>query len=88
MFYGKFYWWLFTDKQLNSDTMIRLAYAHYLSAFFLTYLSLIHGIDMHYDWKNETVFDGLETEMVWWDEALSNELGGIIDMFIIISLFC
>ena len=88
MFYGKFYWWIFTDKQLNSDTMIRLAYAHYLSAFFLTYLSLIHGVDMHYDWKNETVFDGLETEMVWWDEALSNELGGVIDMFIIVSLFC
>lgn len=49
MFYGKFYWWIFTDKQLNSDTMVRLAYAHYLSAFFLTYLSLLHGIDMHYD---------------------------------------
>ncbi len=49
MFYGKFYWWIFTDKQLNSDTMIRLAYAHYLSAFFLTYLSLLHGVDMHYD---------------------------------------
>ena len=88
LFYGKFYWWLFTDKQLNSDTMIRLAYAHYLAAFFLTYLSLLHGIDMHYDWKNETVFDGLETEMVWWDEALSNELGGVIDMFLIVSLFC
>jgi hypothetical protein len=45
--------------------MVRLAYAHYLAAFFLTYLSLLHAIDMHYDWKNETVFDGLETEMVW-----------------------
>ena len=88
MFYGKFYWWIFTDKQLNSDTMIRLAYAHYLSAFFLTYLSLLHGIDMHYDWKTETVFDGIETEMVWWDEALSNELGNVIDMFLLISFFC
>jgi hypothetical protein len=26
--------------------------------------------------------------MVWWDEALSNELGGVIDMFLIISIFC
>jgi hypothetical protein len=88
MFYGKFYWWIFTDKQLNSDTMVRLAYAHYLSAFFLTYLSLLHAVDMHYDWKNETTFDGLETEMVWWDEAFSNELSGVIDMFLIISIFC
>jgi hypothetical protein len=68
--------------------MIRLAYAHYLSAFFLTYLSVLHAVDMHYDWKNETVFDGLETEMVWWDEAFSNEISGVIDMFLIVSVCC
>jgi hypothetical protein len=49
LFYGKFYWWFFTDKQLNTDTLLRLAYAHYLSAFYLGYLGLLHGIDMHYD---------------------------------------
>jgi hypothetical protein len=43
---------------------------------------------MHYDWKNETVFDGLETEMVWWDEAFSNEVSGVIDMFLIVSICC
>jgi hypothetical protein len=48
-FKGKPYWWIFTDKQLNSDTMVRLAYGHYLLAFFMFYLGLIHGIDMHYD---------------------------------------
>jgi hypothetical protein len=68
--------------------MIRLAYAHYLSAFFLTYLSLLHAVDMHYDWKNETSFDGLETEMVWWDEAFANELGAIIDMFLMVLNSC
>ncbi len=87
-FYGKFYWWIFTDKQLNSDTLVRLAYAHYLSAFFLAYLGLLHGIDMHYDWKNETVFDGVHSEMVWWDEALANELGGVMDMALILMVFC
>ena len=29
---------------------------------------------MHYDWKNESFFDGLEFELIWWDEALLNEL--------------
>jgi len=48
-FYGKFYWWVFTDKQLNCDTLIRLAYAHYLAAFYLAYIALLHGVDMHYD---------------------------------------
>lgn len=88
MFKGKFYWWVFTDKQLNTDTLIRLAYAHYLAAFFMAYLGLIHGIDMHYDWKNETTFDGIDTEMVWFDEALSNELGHFIDIILIIVFVC
>jgi len=63
LFHGKFYWWIFTDKNLNTDTLVRLAYAHYLSAFYMAYLGLLHGIDMHYDWKNESIYDGLEPEM-------------------------
>ena len=86
LFKGKFYWWFFTDKQLNTDTVIRLAYAHYIVAFYMGYLGLIHGIDMHYDWKNETSFDGLDNDMVWWDEALSNELSHFMDVVIIITL--
>lgn len=86
LFKGKAYWWIFTDKQLNSDTIIRLSYLHYLSAFYMAYLGLIHGIDMHYDWKNETSFDGIDNEMSWWDEALSNELGHLFDVIFIMTL--
>ena len=71
---GKFYWWFFTDKQLNVDTVIRLAYAHYISAFFLAFIGLLHGIDIHYDWKSDSFFNSIEPELVWWDEAFSNEL--------------
>lgn len=88
LFFGKVYWWLFTDKQLNCDTLLRLAYGHYLAAFFMAYLGLLHGIDMHYDWKNEATFDGLSNEMVWWDEALSNELSSTILVLFIISVIC
>ena len=49
LFFGKVYWWLFTDKQLNCDTLLRLAYGHYLSAFFMAYAAVLHGMDMHYD---------------------------------------
>ena len=90
LFKGKAYWWIFTDKLLNTDTIIRLAYAHYLSAFYLFFLGVIHGIDIHYDWKNESFFDGLESDMVWWDEALSNELSNyflILVMTAIIFFF-
>ena len=79
---------MFTDKSLNSDTIVRLAYAHYLSAFYLFYIALLHGIDIHYDWKNETSYDGLEAEMIWFDEALSNELSNTIDVLVIIAIAC
>lgn len=85
-FHGKVYWWLFTDKNLNTDTLIRLAYGHYVSAFYMAYLGLLHGIDMHYDWKNESSYDGLDSEMSWWDEALSNELGTFIEIVFFINI--
>lgn len=88
LFHGKFYWWIFTDKNLNSDTIVRLAYGHYVSAFYMAYLGVLHGIDMHYDWKNESSYDGLEPEMAWWDEALSNELGSFIEALVILNILC
>jgi len=88
LFHGKVYWWIFTDKNLNTDTLIRLAYGHYVSAFYMAYLGLLHGIDMHYDWKNEATYDGLEPEMSWWDEALSNELGTFIEALIVLNIIC
>jgi quinol-cytochrome oxidoreductase complex cytochrome b subunit len=74
LFTGKVYWWFFTDKQLNTDTIIRLAYGHYTLAYFLFFLGLLHGVDIHYDWKTESFFDGCDFEMLWWDEAFTNEL--------------
>jgi hypothetical protein len=66
--------------------MVRLAYGHYLAAFFMAYLGLIHGIDMHYDWKNELTFDGVDAELAYWDEVIVHELGHAIDVLVIISI--
>lgn len=85
---GKFYWWIFTSKELNTDTLVRLTYLHYVLAFFLAYLGLIHGVDIHYDWKNEIVVDGLEIEMIWFDEALSNEIGAMVEIILIVMIIC
>lgn len=86
-FKGKAYWWLFTDKSLNSDTLVRLAYAHYLSAFYLFLLGFLHAVDMHYDWKHDFNFDGLDTDLLWFDEALSGELSSLLDMLCLVWLF-
>jgi len=83
-FIGKTYSWFFTDKHLNSDTIIRLAYAHYLSAFALLYVGIIHAMAMHYDWKSDFIFEGSKIEIIWWDEILSGELIGYIDILTII----
>ncbi len=85
MFIGKPYWWVFTDKLLNTDTMIRLTYLHYVIAFFLLYLGLMHGVDMHYDWKPKAMYSGIKQQLNWWDEALSNELGKLLDFLLILG---
>lgn len=65
--------------------MIRLAYAHYLSAFYMFYLAVLHGLELHFDWKNEATHDALESEMVWWDEAFSNELGSFLETILLLN---
>ena len=87
-FIGKAYWWPFTDKYLNTDTIVRMAYLHYVVAFFLFYLGLNHGIDMHYDWKAKNIISGIKQQTNWWDEALSNELSKFIDFIVLLFLIC
>lgn len=89
-FKGKVYWLIFTDKTLNSDTLVRLAFAHYLSAFFMAYMGVLHSFDMHYDWKTEFKDNGLDSELLWWEEGFLNELALYIDLlafFFILGIF-
>jgi len=37
------------DYTLNIDTVVRLAYLHYISGFLLGIFGVYHGIDMHYN---------------------------------------
>ncbi len=83
MFIGKPYWWFFTDLCLNADTLIRMAYAHYTSAFFVAALGVIHGYDMHFDWKQENTADGIQAEATWWDEVAANEVSILLQMLLL-----
>ncbi len=83
-FKGKMYWWLFTDMLLNTDTLIRLAYIHYILAFIVIYLGILHGIEMHYDWRGETYLLALDLELNWWWEALNNELGQSLNFLLLL----
>lgn len=87
MEYGYADWWFFTNHELNTDTLIRLAYLHYISAFFLGYIGIVHGVEMHYDWKSDTSFNGLDCEMQWWDEAFINELMTLTKLLVAVSIY-
>lgn len=87
-FIGKLYWIVFTDQTLNSDTMTRMAYLHYVLAFVLAYLGVFHGVDMHYDWKSDESDGGVKQELNWYDEVLVNELGQFLNLLTIIGLIC
>ena len=87
-FTGKLYWLIFTDQSLNSDTITRLAYLHYTLAFFVAYLGISHGMEMHYDWKDSASFDGIRQDLNWFDEALVNEVGKSLEFFLLIGIIC
>lgn len=48
---------------LNADTLIRLAYVHYTLAFIFIYFGILHGIEMHYDWRGELYISSLDLEL-------------------------
>lgn len=88
LFIGKIYWVIAPDQELNVDTVIRLAYLHYISAFILGFFGVYHGIDMHYNWKQEESFEGTSQELDWYDEAVINEVSQLLNMLVIAGLIC
>ena len=86
--FGKVYWWLFTDQALNTDTTIRMMYAHYCLAFYLLYVSICHALEMHYDWKDSQITDGLELRLRWFPDLFRIELGGLILFLTGFGLIC
>lgn len=86
--FGKIYWWLFTDQALNTDTTIRMMYAHYCLAFYLLYVSICHAMEMHYDWKDSQITDGLELRLRWFPDLFRIELGGLVLFFTGFAFIC
>lgn len=72
--YGKIYWWFFPNQELNVDTILRLMYGHYVSAFVIFYLAVNHSLEMHYDWKDENYDESIKHDFSWLDDAIKNEI--------------
>lgn len=72
--YGKIYWWVFPAEELNTDTVLRMMYGHYTTAFIIFAAAVLHSLEMHYDWKDTTFSENQKTDLSWWDDALRGEL--------------
>jgi quinol-cytochrome oxidoreductase complex cytochrome b subunit len=60
--FGKLYCFLFTDQTLNTDTIIRSMYLHYILGFFSLVVGFIHSDSMHYDYKDKSQNSGIELD--------------------------
>ncbi len=83
--YGRLYWFLFTDQTLNTDTIIRSMYIHYILGFVCFFFGVLHALIMHYDYKDSSFFNGIEHELEWFDLIFKNEIYKFF--FFLFSLF-
>lgn len=83
--YGKIYWWVFPNQEMNFDTIIRLMYGHYTTAFLLFFASIYHSLEMHYDWKDLIFDESNKTSLAWFDDVLKNELMTFAKACLVIS---
>jgi quinol-cytochrome oxidoreductase complex cytochrome b subunit len=72
--YGKTYWFLFTDQTLNTDTIIRSMYMHYILGLVTMLLGVTHALMMHYDYKDNNNWNGDENENEWADSVFKKEI--------------
>lgn len=80
---GKFYWFLFTDQTLNVDTIIRSMYLHYVLGLLTIVFGVLHALVMHYDYRDNNFFDGIDFEVEWFDIIFKNEIFKLADFFLI-----
>lgn len=83
--YGQVSYWIFTNHTINTDSLIRVMYLHYILPMVLWVLIVVHLVDMHYGYKNSFFFKNLHQSLNWYGEVLKNEILSIIS---ILSLFC
>ena len=72
--YGKLYWFVFTDQTLNTDTILRSMYIHYILGILAAVFGVVHALVMHYDYKDHDFYDGIEHDTEWVDFVFRKEL--------------
>lgn len=80
-------YWLFTDNTLNTDTLIRLMYLHYVLPFILFLISFLHLLDMHYGWKDKNSVSRNKITFSWLTDIFKNEILVLTVVYFILNCF-
>ena len=80
-------YWIFTDETLNTDTLARLMYLHYILPFIALFLSVDHMVDMHYNHRDTNKLSSRRVTYNWYYEILKKELFSYIHLLTVIMLF-
>ena len=71
---GSLGYFVYTDETLNTDTIVRIAYLHYILPFLLLYLSYDHLIDMHFSYRDYSYKPLRRVSFNWANEVIKAEL--------------
>lgn len=71
--YGKVSYLLFTNHTINTDTLIRMMYLHYILALGMWGVIILHLVDMHYGYRNNVFFKFLHQLLNWFGEVFKFE---------------
>lgn len=84
--YGNISYILFTDHTINTDTLIRMMYLHYILALSVWGIIILHLVNMHYGHKNNIFFKALYQLFNWFGEIFKFEFTSTI-IFITFLIF-
>ena len=78
--YGRVSYILFTTHTINTDTLIRMMYLHYLLAIGMWGVIILHLLDMHYGYRNNIFFKFLNQLLNWFGEVFKFEYLSVISI--------
>lgn len=82
----KSYYFIFTNKHLNTDELLRLMILHYLSPWYYLYLVKMHILFCHENWDNSSEKNIYEDKssswLSWFYDALIKEIQDSINILI------
>lgn len=71
---GSIGYFLYTDESLNTDSLIRIEYLHYISPFIVLFCSYDHLVDMHYAHRDSSTTPNMNISFSWEKDVLKDEI--------------